>query len=155
MGASGWDYRVPYDGSVEQTYAALLTQVLTSGDYLWPWEYAGQEGPPRPSALAGLDEAKDTDLFWDVGTHSILDTYQVIDGDEDEFGSIRALTARERHDLFGSEQPSAADLDRVHRRGDVDSPLEGVLGDRWTGRSVVLYRDGVPDEVYFWGCSGD
>jgi hypothetical protein len=140
---------VPYESSVEQTYAALLAQVLTSGDYLWPWEYTSQEGMPRPSASAGLDAAKDSDLFWDVGTHSILDTDKVTDGDEDEFGAIRAPTALERHDLFGSERPSAADFDRVHRRGDVDFPLEGVLGDRWTGRSVVLYRDGVPDEVYF------
>lgn len=152
MGASGWSYRVPYAGSVKATYSALQEQVLLSGEYLWPWEYVGRtDGPPRPSSLAALGAAKDTELFWDIGTHSILDTHAVITGDKDEFGGIRPLTDAENQHLFGTERPSATDFDRV----DPDGALESVLGERWSGRSVVLHRDGAPDEVYFWGCSGD
>ena len=65
MGASGWDYRAPYAGSVEATLIAVQEQVLVSGDYIWPWddidpEYLDEdEVVPRPSSLAGLAAAKE------------------------------------------------------------------------------------------------
>jgi hypothetical protein len=34
-------------------------------------------------------------------------------------------------------------------------PLATLLGKRWTGRSLVIYKDGTPAEVFFWGLSGD
>ena len=38
MGASGWDYRAPYAGSIEAALIAVQEQVLMSGDYIWPWD---------------------------------------------------------------------------------------------------------------------
>lgn len=137
-------------GSVEVT--AIQEQLLANGAYLWPWEYVGQaDEVPRPATLAALNAAKDEELFWDVGTHSILDTHQIRDSDRDDFGTIRPLTELESRDLFGSTQPIATDLDRAQQAG----RLEAALGDRWTGRYAVLYRDGAAAEIYFWGCSGD
>jgi len=161
MGASGWDYRVPYAGSVETALFAVQEQVLASGDFLWPWdEYEPDEDDivARPTSMAELNAAKEQETFWDAGTHTILDVDHMAAGDDDEIGGIRPLTEDELTKWFGSVEPSAADFERI--------PMylqrmheKGTLGDltetRWTGRSMVLYRDGKPDEVVFWGYSGD
>ncbi|WP_325711290.1 hypothetical protein [Amycolatopsis sp.] len=72
MGASGWDYRAPYAGSVEQTLPAVQEQTLASGDYRWRWEDIDpeyvDEAVPRPASLSALEEAE----FWEAGTHTIL-----------------------------------------------------------------------------------
>lgn len=168
MGASGWEYRVPYQGSVEATFIAVQEQVLASGDYIWPWDGDGRAlavpaaalpegGARRPSSLAELTEVKEnSDDFWDEGTHTILDVERV-DTAIDEFGTIRPLESAELDELFGTQQPSAADFDRVHADPGPDGVglLDVMLGERWSGRSLVLYRDSAPAEVYFWGFSGD
>lgn len=160
MGASGWDYRVSYAGSIEATLIAVQEQVLAAGDYIWPWEtfarYTGGEvAVPRPTSLDTLDAAKEAEEFWEEGTHTILDTDRVVTSADDVGdGAILPLCSAELEQVFGTEQPSAADVDRVFQPGP-----SGVLGDltgpRWTGRSLVIYQDGTPDEVYFWGFSGD
>jgi hypothetical protein len=30
-----------------------------------------------------------------------------------------------------------------------------LTDERWIGRSMTIYQDGTPAEVYFWGFSGD
>lgn len=166
MGASDWNYRVPYLGGVEAALAGAQEQVLASGDYLWPWEGWAEYGydgeiVPRPSSLADLTAAKEIDGFWEAGTHSILDVDRVIgdgddtDGDDDDLvGAVRPLSPAELRQVFGTAQPSRADFDRVYQPGP-EGPLEPLLGPRWTGRSVAIYEDGIPVEVYFWGYSGD
>ncbi|GHF46565.1 hypothetical protein FHX82_001567 [Amycolatopsis bartoniae] len=150
MGASGWDYRAPYAGSVDATLIAVRERALASGDYLWPWEeFDAGETVPRPTTLAELDEAMEAEEFWDVGTHSILDVRGV--ATEDSFSAIRPLSARELDQVFGTRQPSAADFERVQQAG----ALAALEGESWSGRSVVIHRNGSPEEVYFWGHSGD
>lgn len=171
MGGSGWDYREPYAGSVEATLIALQERILRTGEYLWPWdlEYRNPaflahqatsparpgSGPARPATLAQLNEVKETMEFWDEGTHSILDMDQVIQADDDDQpGAIRPLTPAELTDVFGTPRPSGADLDRVYQVDGAD-PLGALCGERWTGRSVVIYAGSAPAEVFFWGTSGD
>jgi hypothetical protein len=160
VGASGWDYRVPYAGSVEATLIRIQEEVLASGDYIWPWESVDHEtgAVARPSSLAELGAAKGTGEFWEEGTHTILDIDRVIDTDDDEVddevGGILPLDDTELNELFGTSQPSAAEFDRVYEPGPA-GPLSDLLGERWTGRSMVIYKDGVPAEIYFWGFSGD
>jgi hypothetical protein len=161
VGASGWDYQAPYAGSVEATLIAVQEQVLMSDDYIWPWEDMGDpeyrdedEAVPRPSSLAELNAAKEIEEFWDEGTHTILDVNRVIVGDDDQAEAIRPLSSTELNRVFGTEQPSAADFDRVYQPGP-GGPLGDLCGERWTGRSMVIYKDGTPAEVYFWGFSGD
>jgi hypothetical protein len=160
VGASGWDYRAPYAGSVEATLIAVQEQLLVSGDYLWPWEhldpaYLGEGGTvARPSSLASLNAAKEFEEFWEAGTHTILDTHRVGPADDDGFGAISPLSATELDQVFGTRQPSAADFDRVYQPGPA-GPLGDLMGERWSGRSMVIYQNGTPDEVYFWGYSGD
>lgn len=165
MGASGWNYRVAYVGSVEATLAAVQEQVLVSGDYIWPWDDADnepidpkyadifeteeREDVPRPTSLSELNAAKEIEEFWDEGTHTILDIDRVIEAEDDEVGVIRPLNAAELNRVFGTTRPSAADFDRPAW------PLDDLCGERWTGRSVVIYKDDAPAEIYFWGFSGD
>jgi hypothetical protein len=160
VGASGWDYRAPYAGSVEATLIAVQEQVLMSGDYIWPWDdidpgYLDEdEVVPRPSSLAGLAAAKEIREFWDEGTHTILDIDRVIAAGSGQVGAIVPLSAAELTRVFSTQQPSAADFDRVYQPGP-GGPLGELCGERWTGRSMVIYKDGAPEEVYFWGFSGD
>ena len=160
MGASGWDYRAPYADSVEATLVALQERILASGDYLWPWddidpEYLDEdEMVPRPSSLAALDAAKENEEFWDAGTHTILDTHRITTADDDGVGVIRPLSSAELSQVFGTRQPSASDFDRVYQPGQA-GPLDNLMGERWSGRSIVIYKGGAPDEVFFWGHSGD
>lgn len=161
MGASGWDYRVPYAGSVETAFLAVQERVLASGDFLWPWEEFDpdeDEVVARPTSMAELNAAKEEETFWEAGTHTILDVDRVVTGDVDQIGGIRPLTEDELVTWFGSVEPSAADFERVPmylQRGPETATLSDLTVTRWTGRSVVLYRDGEPDEVVFWGFSGD
>jgi hypothetical protein len=164
VGASGWDYRVPYAGSIEATLIAAQEQALASGEYIWPWESFDPEdfdedldSIPRPSSLAELGVAKETEEFWEEGTHSILDIAGVIAADaadDDWFSTISPLSAAELNQVFGTEQPGAGDFDRVYEPGP-GGPLATLMGSRWTGRSMVIYKDGAPAEVFFWGFSGD
>jgi hypothetical protein len=99
VGASGWDYRAPYAGSVEATLIAVQEQVLTSGDYIWPWDdidpedLGEDEGAPRPSSLAELAAAKEIEEFWDEGTHAILDIDRVVAADDNQVGAIVPLSS--------------------------------------------------------------
>ena len=164
MGASGWDYRAPYAGSVEATLIAVQEEVLISGEYIWRWDDIDpedldeDEGVPRPSSLAELAAAKEIEEFWDEGTHTILDIDRVVaaDDNDNQVGAIVPLSPAELHQVFGTEQPSAADFDRGYKSGLVGQlDLSNLLGERWSGRSLVIYKDGSPAEVFFWGFSGD
>lgn len=113
-----------------------------------------RSSPLRPSSLAELAVAKEIEEFWDEGTHSILDIAGVSATDADEFSTISPLSPAELNQVFGTSQPAAADFDRVYEPGP-GGPLAELLGSRWTGRSMVIYKDGTPAEAFFWGFSGD
>ena len=52
MGASGWDYYVPYQSDLQAALDELRQRVLDSGDYWWavPYEFgkSAREFPNRP-----------------------------------------------------------------------------------------------------------
>ena len=161
MGASGWDYLAPYAGSVEATLIAVQEQVLMSGDYIWPWDeidpddYLDEvEVVPRPSSLAELAAAKEIAEFWDEGTHTILDIDRVYAAGDDPDGAIFPLTPAELNRVFGTSSRPQPTSTACTSRGP-GGPLGGLTGGRWSGRSMVIYKDGTPAEVCFWGFSGD
>ncbi|HET9144297.1 hypothetical protein [Actinophytocola sp.] len=139
MGASGWEYFVPYQADVGKAFAELQRQVLADGDY-----YQGE----KYDSLAELVAAKQQEEFWEEGTHSILDMHRVNHAfAADETGQIRELSPVEVDALLGSETPTRADFEQV------DEPCADF--DSWQGRYTVLYQDGQPHELVFWGYSGD
>lgn len=160
MGASGWDHRVPFKGSVEESLIAIQDQVLSNGEYpAWPWDTYDprlDEAPfvPRPTSLQALTAAKQYEVFWTAGTHSILDVERIwAEGETEDVGTIRPLTSEELLEVFGSERPTAADFDRICQLK--YNPLEELPCRTWGGRSVVIYDGETPVEVFFWGFSGD
>ncbi|WP_413796900.1 hypothetical protein [Streptomyces iranensis] len=175
MGASGWDYLTRYQGGVEATLVAVQKRVLASGDYIWPWEtraeygVAGDESLPRPSSLDELDAAKETDEFWDEGTHTILDIGEVVHTaeapdpyDPDDSGTLRPLRHERIRHHFGTDRPTPAQFQELlarDRDGSIQPNLDQLLTDecrmRWTGLYVILYTDGEPSHVGIFGYSGD
>lgn len=144
MGASGWDYVEPFEGDPHQSLTRLREQVLTSGDYYWDDDYLG----PRPESLDELDQLREEEEFWEVGTHSILDVDRVIaPTDEDHDGTVRRLPADEAIAVFGTAEPTREQF--IARKDELPQYRS------WSGMYQLLHRDGVPHEIAFWGFSGD
>ena len=70
---------------------------------------------------------------------------------EDGGGTLRPLSSQEVRELLGTDLPGAGDFETAHD----SSGVLGVADVRWSGRYTVLYRDGRPDELAFWGISSD
>src|SRR5262249_38307800 len=112
-------------------------------------------GLPEPESV---DDLTEQEQYWEFmgtsGTHSIIDVPKVVPVDfkGKEYGTIRPLSDREYVELFGVAQPSHAEYAQVAG----SEPLDDYFtGGRWTGRAAVLWADGTPAEIVFWGYSGD
>ncbi|WP_244178927.1 hypothetical protein [Streptomyces rubellomurinus] len=71
--------------------------------------------------------------------------------EEHDFGTIRQLAASVIQAGFGTDKPSRANFDGM------DSVTLDALDQapRWSGCCMLLYKDEIPDEIAFWGSSGD
>jgi hypothetical protein len=155
MGASEWEYVVPYQPDLGAALDALRRQVFASGEYVKPGSYGDVFDLPEPRSV---DDLTEQEQYWEFmgtsGTHSIIDVLNVVPADftGEEFATIRPLSDAECAELFGTTQPSRADYtslagsQRLH---------EYVTGGRWTGRAAVLWAEGTPADIAFWGYSGD
>jgi hypothetical protein len=137
MGASGWTYWVPYREDVDAALQALRRDVFHRGEYY-------RASPADPVALEELLERNG-----ESGTHSIIDVAAVAPAAT--MGAVASLPVAEAAELFGSERPT---------RADIESNPAGVMRvieqrGPWAGTYVVAYRDGAPDELFFFGMSGD
>lgn len=147
MGASGWSYYVPYREDLDAALQELRGRVFREGDYFWSCEgdwVPEEERRPRPSTE---EEMWANESQQHSGSHSILDVMRVQRADEEpEFGAIQPVTVEEARRAAGTDR-----LTREH------VPLiDNLAGERWTGRCAVLHgADGKPEEIYFWGWSGD
>lgn len=140
MGASDWHYVVGYRPDVEVAFAELQETVLADGNYY--------HGLGTYSSMADLNEARNTERFWEEGTHSVLDMMTLSGPDsQDDIANLRILRDDEVRALFGHDQPTNDDFERF-----IKGPWEI---NRWEGRATVLYQDGKPHELAFWGISGD
>ncbi|BCJ32446.1 hypothetical protein [Actinocatenispora sera] len=145
MGASGWDYFVAYQPDLNEALRALRDKVLAEGDYWWavPGKPASAYGN-RPRSFAELfaDEGVQTD-----GTHSILDMDHVLaDGEDPDYGTVQPVTDDEALQYAGTKT-----LTREHV-----AAIDDLVTRRWFGRCAILHdASGTPNEIYFWGYSGD
>ena len=155
MGASGWEYVVPYQEDLGAALDALRRRVFASGEYLKPSFSGDVFDLPEPGSV---DDLFEQEQYWEFmgtsGTHSIIDVASVIPADfaGEEFGTVRPLSDGEYVELFGVAQPGRADYAALASSERLD---EYVTGGRWTGRAAVLFADGAPAEIAFWGYSGD
>ncbi|MCE7003478.1 hypothetical protein LWC34_11650 [Kibdelosporangium philippinense] len=141
MGASEWYNFAPYQPDVSRAFTETQQRVLTERDYLEDVHDVGDF-----ETLAELAELKEDEEFWEVGTHSILDMHAI--GESVEVGVITAMSPQEVREEFGTDTPDHADFMRYRK-------TDSYHVERWHGRYAVLYEDGQPHEVVFWGASGD
>lgn len=147
MGASDWDYYVPYQEDLDAALQELRDRAFRGGD--WFWAYEGDLVPeekrrPRPSTE---EEMWAQEWQQHSGTHSILDMIRVQREDEEpEICTVRPVTAEEARRTTGTER-----LTRAHV-----PEIRNLARERGYGRCAVLHgADGKPEEIYFWGWSGD
>ncbi|MEV0839382.1 hypothetical protein AB0I55_07455 [Actinocatenispora sera] len=145
MGASGLDYFVAYQPDLNEALRALRDKVLAEGDYWWavPGKPASAyDNRPRSFAELFADEGVQTD-----GTHSILDVDHVLaDGEDPDYGTVQPVTDDEALQYAGTKT-----LTREHV-----AAIDDLVTRRWFGRCAILHdASGTPNEIYFWGYSGD
>lgn len=142
MGASVWQYWVPYEKDITSALERLRDRVFADGDY---YKGHGEWKLDDPSSIEDvfhqLDEMGSTD-----GTHSILDVGSV--ADEPDYGVVAPLSEAELVELFGTAKPSRAQVEAEQQR-------LASLRSRWEGTYVVAYVKGRPKEILFIGTSGD
>ncbi|MEU1617547.1 hypothetical protein ABZ479_09620 [Streptomyces sp. NPDC005722] len=147
MGASEWDYYVPYQEDMNAALQQLRHEVFEAGDYYWvnggDWRPEA-EREPRPQSL---EELWADELVQEAGTHSILDIFRVVGPDDTpDYNTVEPVTTEEARNLLGSGK-----LTRAHVKD-----FDVFPRSRWVGRCAVLHDDvGNPQEIYFWGHSGD
>ncbi|MFD5424449.1 hypothetical protein [Streptomyces sp. NPDC127084] len=132
---------MPYQKDLGRAFAGLRREVFESHDYYWVGE---DEGEPWPSTEEELWENEDVQ---ESGTHSILDIVRLVGAKEKaDAGTLLPVTEDEALQLFGSRKP---------RRTDMPEPID-LPCERWGARCIVLHDvEGAPQEIYFWGISGD
>ena len=161
MGASGWDYLVPFDTDVATTLAVLH-------DELFRAEYADD--------YATLEELwADEEFMGEAGTHTLLDTYRLLTTTAqpvplhgEDYNTLRPLAPERVLHHFGTERPSLLQYQEqreADRRADehrtyppvADTPvtLDDEATMRWAGLYLLLYENDRPAHVAFWGSSGD
>ncbi|WP_031515620.1 hypothetical protein [Streptomyces sp. NRRL F-5123] len=161
MGASGWEYVTPYEGSVEKSLAALQ-------DRLFAEEWGDDFG-----SIAEM--WADEEFMGTAGTHSVLDIPRVVHTtaepeylNDDDYGTLRPMAAERILHHFGTERPTPARFEqalaearaawRALSGGSGPATLLAESSMRWTGRYVLLYAEESGDEpshVGIFGSSGD
>ncbi|WP_328415886.1 hypothetical protein OG470_24710 [Micromonospora sp. NBC_00389] len=147
MGASGWSYVVAYQPDLDAALDALRDKVFAEGDYWWARGEIPNSAKDYDDRPTTMEELFNDEAVQESGTHSILDVYRVLsDGERPDYGTVEPVSAAEALRLTGTER-----LTREHL---------GIIKDlaerSWFGRCAVLHDvQGRPEEIYFWGYSGD
>lgn len=138
MGASAWNYYVPWQSDIGRALQQLREEVFRSGVY-----YKARAGM-QPATIEELLEANS-----EAGTHTVLDVFTV--GQRPDYGVAAPLSRDELIRYFGTDQPTRATLDNS------PAALEEVRARRgpWSGTYIVAYDGGAPSEILFLGMSGD
>lgn len=141
MGASGWDYTVPYQDDVSAALQALRAASYESGDYYHSIEDESVEVTDADSLLDSQPES---------GTHSIIDMYCGVAPTPEDF-TVSPLTPSQILDTFGTPFPTAEQV-----RAWADGPGIADLRQRWQGAYLVSFdSDARPTRLHFVGFSGD
>jgi hypothetical protein len=117
----------------------------------WYWVHGDRR--PRPPSL---DQVWDDELVQECGTHSILDIFDIAPGPPDPQEHVMSsvvVTDEEAVRIFGTGRPTAADLERLG--GPSSRALDELLIGRGVGRHLTVYAHNTPDQLLFFGYSGD
>jgi len=147
MGAEPYFYFVKYQPDLDAALQELRQREFQDGRYNPVVEFLefplGPHSPSPGAQHASIEEAlEDADAD---GTRSILDLDHF--SDEPEFGAVTPLTDSLLEEFFGTTQPTRQ---MITQNMDFFEDLE-----RGHGLSIIVYKDGKPDEIFFAGYSFD
>ena len=147
MGAHPYYYVVKHQADLNAALQELRQREFEAGRYNpvidFPSFPIGPNSPAPGAQHASMQEARD-DSDAD-GTRSILDLDHV--SDEPEYFAVTPLSEQVLQQLYGTTQPTRSMVEK-----DMDF-LDDI--ERGQGVSIVLYKDGQPDEIFFAGYSFD
>lgn len=140
MGGNEWTGIGPYEKDLAVAFRQAQEQELAKDDQ----GFTGQ-------SIVDLWEDDDwREYILTGGTGTVLDFYALIDAAAgDEFAMMRPLTEDEVRSWIPEGRPTHEQWDAALRTDDLSFPGRG------TGRCTVLYRDGEPAEIGYWGCTAD
>jgi hypothetical protein len=173
MGASGWNYFVPYQSDISKALQELRAAVFQRGEYYQrdpSWkdmtfedflppgmdeeetaefleEFQRLQALPEPTSIETLIE-------WngEEGTHSIIDIHEI--APTPSFGAAAPLSSDELKTFFGTDKSTREMIE--NKEYDLAVFLQNDLGrSRWEGTYIVVYKENDPTEIYFTGYSGD
>ena len=139
MGASYWEYWVSYDDDVNAALQALRQAVFERGEY-------SRSGRGRVATIDELIERNAED-----GTHSIIDMESVTKDWRPYEADVSPVSDDDLQRLFGTPSPTRPQVEAS--KSDVMGVVEARPG--WTGSYIVTFEDGRPDQLFFFGISGD
>lgn len=148
-----------------------------TGEYLFEHALAPRDTFPSPGSCHEAIEDVYND-FGDGGSNSILDIFRIADqpfqpvADPmsapdilDRFNTSAPLSDDELIGLFGTNAPTRTQIEEVvlatGEGPDPDIDVSNKRDSFWDGigrgqaRHIVVYRDGVPDQIFFAGFSFD
>ena len=159
MGGTGWEHFVPYQPNLAKALQELREEIFRAGQYEYSlshvlpkiakWDDEGiaffqkslAEVRDKISTIDGLLE-----VVGESGTSSILDVKGITAIPRTEMVFVLPDWVLQR--VFGTGKPTRL---MIEKQG--DELFRYCLG--WSGICVVVYKDGLPDEIYFYGNSGD
>ncbi|MFG3130871.1 hypothetical protein [Streptomyces tendae] len=140
MGGNEWTATGPYQRDPAAAFRQAQGQELAKDDHGFPGR-----------SIVDLWEDDDwREYILTGGTCSVLDFYALIAPETgDRFAMVRPLTDDEVRSWAPEGRPTRAQWDAALRTQTLSFPGRG------SGRCTILYRDGEPAEVAYWGCSAD
>lgn len=143
MGADAWYQTGPYLPDFEQALHAVHVELMRQHDL---------DADGRTPQDLWQDEEW-CEYVATGGTGSPLDLCRVVPQDNpagNEFAAVRPMSPEEFSSLLRVRSPTYGDF--------VDGYVEGRI-DNYTGRGcarcAVVYKDGAPHEIVYWGCTAD
>lgn len=166
MGASGWNYFVPYQADINTALQDLRQTNFSNGEYYKPHQRLLESIPKLIEQHPNLKEHFESNLEEieqksklpentieqlmqknaESGTHSIIDIITISETtDLNQSGKIRDEDLMK---LFDTVQPSKSQVESKADR------LQTFRG-RWLCTYVIFYNNQEPSEIFFTGYSGD
>ncbi|MFD0278834.1 hypothetical protein ACFVHB_33670 [Kitasatospora sp. NPDC127111] len=139
MGGNQWAGTGPYREDLTAAFRQAQAEELAKDDHGFPG---------RDIVELWEDEAWQ-EYVLTGGTCTVLDFYALVDaGSADGFATVKPLTEAEVRSWAPDGRPTHEQWEAA--LGELLDPVG-----RGHGRCTVLYRDGEPAEVGYWGCTAD
>ena len=135
MGGDCWSKRGPYEKDLAVAFRRAQDRELAADDH----------GFPGRSITELWEDEGWQEYILTGGTCTVLDFCLFADAEDgDSFAMMRPLTEAEVRSWAPGGRPTRAQWEAVSDR-------ELFAFDRGVGRCTVLYRDGEPAEIVYWG----